>query len=209
MPSRAFTTVDVRRFTGTRNFCAAVAFALLVTGCSNQINNPWKDSSEVVDAQLTTPNQEIYADKQPTAIQHRAGTPSDFTYATGETTHWPEWFADPFNDLGNDHCCGKADPGDREVIDTRFAVNACDYGHIAYGPARMLLNIVGFPVSAVVDYPGKLQASDARLSPQTFGHVDHDHRKVESGEVDPPDVVTVHETLREIPCEADDRTNQH
>lgn len=205
MPSRAFTTVDFCRHVRTRNFCAAVAFALLSTACGNQVNNPWKDSSEVVNPQMTTPNREIYAAAPMAEIRHRPGTPSEFTYATGEVTHWPEWFADPFNDKGND----ETTEGDREVIDTRFAVNAVDYAHIAYGPARMLLNIAGFPVSAIVDHPGKLQASDARLSPQTFGRVDHDHRNVQRGEVDPPDIVTVHEPLREIPCEADAGANTH
>lgn len=153
----------------------------------------------MVNSQMSTPNAEVYAAAPATPIRNRSATPSEFTYATGEVTHWPEWFADPFNDKGNDATA----EGDRDVIDTRFAVNAADYLHIAYGPARMILNIAGFPVSAVVDYPGKLQASDARLSPQTFGKVNHDHRNVNAGEVDPPDVVTVHEPLREIPCEAD------
>lgn len=204
MPSKAFSTVDVRHCR-TRIFCAAAAFALFSAAC-NQVNNPWKDSSEVVNSQMTTPNTQIYEEKATTPeIRHRQGTPSQFTYATGETTHWPEWFADPFNDKGNDETM----EGDRDVIDTRFAVNAVDYAHIAYGPARMLLNIAGLPVSAIVDYPGKLQASDGRLNPQTFGRTDHDHRNVKCGEVDPPDVVTVHESPSEIPCEAENPGKQH
>jgi len=198
MPSRAFTTVNrVSFFTG-RNFCAAVGFVLLSSLACSQANNPWKDSSAVVDSQMTTSNAEIYEQsaKSDLTLRRREGSTAQFTYATGETTHWPEWFSDPFNDKGND----ETQPDDREVVDTKFAVNSVDYLHIAYGPARLLLNIAGFPVSAIVDYPGKLMASDARLSPQTFGKVDHDYRHVKGDEVDPPDVVTVHEVPQDIPA---------
>jgi len=195
MPSKACTTVDRILFPAGRSFCAAVGFVLIASVGCHQVNNPWKDSSAVVDSQMTTPNAEIYIQTEPSPPRNRGGTPAQFTYATGETTHWPQWFADPFNDKGNDETM----PDDRDVTDTRFAVNSVDYLHIAYGPARMLLNIAGFPVSAIVDWPGKLQASDARLSPQTFGRVDHDHRNVKSDEVDAPDMVTVREAPQEMP----------
>lgn len=190
MPSKASTTVD-RTFTAAgRRICALAVFVLLpLSACNNQLNNPWKDSSEVVDADMTTTNAEIYEKSPSSPPRTRGETPAQFTYATGETTHWPEWFSDPFNDTGND----STTPGDRDVIDTKFAVNSVDYLHIAYGPARLLLNVAGFPASAIVDWPGKLQASDGRLSKQTFGRMDHDYRNVKPGEIDPPDVVTIHE----------------
>ena len=139
MPSRASTTVDRVSFLTGRNFCAAAALVMLTSLACSQANNPWKDSSAVVDSQMTTPNAEIYekTSTSDTALRHREGTPAQFTYATGETTHWPEWFSDPFNDKGND----ETQPDDREVVDTKFAVNSVDYLHIAYGPARLLLNL--------------------------------------------------------------------
>ena len=205
MPSRACTTRSTHLIpSASRKICAsALLFAcLFATLACNQVNNPWKDSGAAVNADMTTANAEVYKKNGAKDVSppQRNWQESRFTYATGETTHWPTWFSDPFNDKGN----GETADGDTEVIDTQFAWNWADYLHMGYGPGRWLLNIGAFPVSAVVDWPGKVMASDGRLSPSLIGRHDHDARHVAMEEVDPPDVVTVHDGgATDVPAESE------
>jgi hypothetical protein len=150
------------------------------------VNNPWKDSSLVINDQLTTASAEDYQGRSEFGRAGRREWPTAaFCYSTGTVTHWPIWFEDPFGDKGNElELSDDIDP-----IDTHFAMNGIDYLHMAYGPARLLLNAVAWPISAIVTPPGTLLASDGRLSPSIIGRLDHDAERVDPDEVDPPDVV--------------------
>jgi len=77
----------------------------------------------------------------------------------GDVVHWPLWFEDPFEDKGSE--------------DGKFAWTAEDYLAMPYSFARLLLNTMGWPISAIVTPPGAPMVSDGVLSRQALGK-DHD-----------------------------------
>ncbi|RIK68079.1 MAG: hypothetical protein DCC65_04425 [Planctomycetota bacterium] len=178
----------MRRISGSRRvgvaLCAALGMAL-GSGCA-QLNDPWKDSSAAIDADMTTPSTNAYESKPGTSANpRRTWESSNVTYANGVVTHWPLWWEDPFEDKGN-RDKPPAD-GNESAPDNVFAWNWVDYLHMPYGPARYFLNTVGFPVSAVVTPPGTLMESDGKISKQFLGY-DHDAQRSDSALREPPDV---------------------
>ncbi|MBK8269313.1 MAG: hypothetical protein IPK83_13810 [Planctomycetes bacterium] len=159
-----------------------VASAIFLAACSH-VNDPFKDSSATIDAEMTTASAEGYKGKREFYVPlHRRGDTTQVNYENGSTTHWPLWFEDPFEDKGND----VTDPDDRDPIDNRFALTWADFLHMGYGPGRMLLNILGYPFSAAVTPPGTLMESDGRLDKNILGY-DHDAKRSDSASREPPD----------------------
>lgn len=137
-----------------------VAGACIVTafGCAHTIN-PFVDDSASSE-ELTTASERAarQAEKTP-VIRCREWDQTSTTYAAGGVIHWPLWFEDPFEDKGSQ--------------DGKFAWTAEDYIAWPYSFGRLLLNTMGWPVSAVVTPPGTPMVSDGRLSHQALG-MDHD-----------------------------------
>lgn len=154
-----------------------------LSGCAH-LNDPWKDSSEVINEEMTTASTEGYQGRTQYVTKTRRDWPQETVYhENGSVTHWPLWFEDPFEDKGNDTTV----EGERDPIDNRFALNWADYLHMGYGPGRMFLNIVGWPISAVVTPPGTLLESDGRLDKGLMGY-DHDAKRSDPATREPPDV---------------------
>jgi hypothetical protein len=154
------------------------------TGCA-QVNNPWKDSSALVEQEMTTPSAEGFkGHAEFGGATRRDIAPTQVSYENGAVTHWPLWWEDPFEDKGN----GYAPVADRDAPDTEFAVNWVDYLHIAYGPGRMFfVNTAGYPISAIVTPPGTLMESDGRIDKNILGY-DHDAKRSNAATREPPDV---------------------
>lgn len=160
------------------------AMAALVAGCAH-INNPYEDSSAVINEEMTTPSTQGYmAEDRPSGRPlGRTWNSSEVLYTNGAVTHWPLWFEDPFEDKGN----GYRPVADRDAPDNVFCWNWVDYLHIGYGPGRELVNIGGFPASIIVTPPGTLMESDGHLSKGLLGY-DHDAARADSATREPPQV---------------------
>lgn len=164
-------------------FCGAMLLAVVSSTACSHLNDPFKDSSATIDAEMTTASAEGYKGKREFYVPlHRRGAMTQVCYENGSTTHWPLWFEDPFEDKGND----VTDPNDRDPIDHYFAWTWVDFLHMGYGPGRLLLNTVLYPASAVVTPPGTLMESDGRLDKNIAGY-DHDAKRSDSATREPPD----------------------
>jgi hypothetical protein len=171
--------------------CKSIQFVglLVFCGCAH-VNDPWRDSSVAINDDMRTPSSEDYSKGNRaefrTEYQRPCGT-SQVAYHNGSVTHWPLWFEDPFEDRGNTDVPMRNPDQQRDMPDNQFAVNWVDYFHIAYGPAREFVNIIGWPVSAVVTPPGTLMESDGRIGKGLLGY-DHDAKRSDSVTREPPDV---------------------
>lgn len=151
-------------------------------GC-NHLNDPFKDSSAVIDSEMTTASADDYmAGQHDYAPPRRDWRPTDVYYENGAVSHWPLWFEDPFEDKGN----GFTSPSDRDAPDNVFAWNGADYVAMPYSIGRMLVNTVAYPLSAIVTPPGTLMESDGRISKGLFWY-DHDARRSNPSLREPPD----------------------
>lgn len=137
---------------------AALALATAIAGCAHAIG-PFADEATPTE-DMTTASERAIRDRHVTPVVRRRewGT-SATSYPSGQVVHWPTWFEDPFEDKGSD--------------DGRFAWTAEDYLAMPYSFARLLLNTIGWPASAVVTPPGTPMVSDGKLSRQVLGK-DHD-----------------------------------
>jgi hypothetical protein len=177
-------------------FTAGTAFAL--AGCAH-VNNPYIDSSAAIDPEMNTASSRGYAAGHSEFGRpvRRQSAESEVRYENGAVTHWPLWFEDPFEDKGNRYLpYGDAD-AERDLPDNEFAWNWVDYFHAGYGPARLVLNVVGFPASAVVQHPGMLMESDGRISRNILGY-DHDATRSDSVTREPPDVNIINKQVLEV-----------
>ncbi|MCB9853193.1 MAG: hypothetical protein H6819_08875 [Phycisphaerales bacterium] len=158
-------------------------FAVAPVGCSH-VNNPWVDSSTVVEDEMTTASAQGYSNKSEfSSNRWRTNWPAhEVAFENGAVSHWPLWFEDPFEDKGNRY----QEVADEDAPDAVFAMNWVDYMHILYGPARFSMNSVLWPVSAVVTPPGTLMESDGRLSPSIIDRYDHDAKRSDSAMREPP-----------------------
>lgn len=161
----------------------AALLAFVSIGCSH-VNNPWVDSSAIVEDDMTTASAQGYTGKSEFASNRwRTNWPRHTViFENGAVSHWPLWFEDPFEDKGNRY----HEVMDEDEPDVVFAMNWVDYMHIAYGPARFILNGAAWPISAVVTPPGTLMESDGHLSPSIIDHYDHDAERSDSAMREPP-----------------------
>lgn len=164
--------------------CVTVFAALGFVGCAH-VNNPYKDSSAVIDDEMTTPSAEGYKGRTEFGQATRRDiAASEVRYENGAVSHWPLWFEDPFEDKGNRYVA----VADRDAPDNEFAWNWVDYFHIPYGPGRMFfVNTAGYPISAIVTPPGTLMESDGHIDKNLLNY-DHDAKRSDSVNREPPDV---------------------
>jgi len=145
----------------------------LSSGCQ-LIVNPFADelageqrvtTASVDGALAATTTPRVATPRHPGAV-----TPTEVRPQEGTVTHGPLYFEDSFEDEGSDN--------------NRFAWTAEDYSHTFYWRSRFLLNIVLFPISAVVTPPWAVMESDGYPSRRTLGR-DHDAQRqhAESGPV--------------------------
>ncbi len=162
----------------------AAAAGLTASSACSHLNDPFKDSSATIDAEMTTASADGFRGKSEFYVPlHRRGAITTVLYENGSVSHWPLWFEDPFEDKGND----VTDPNDRDAPDNHFAWNWVDYLHGAYGPGRaFFVNGVLWPLSAIVTPPGTLMESDGRISKGLLCH-DHDAKRSDSADREPPD----------------------
>ena len=149
-----------RKRTRNRSLILASIACVVSMGCAKCLRvNPFQD--ELADMpRVTTPSVETAraADVQPT--QNRRDWAS-FTLqaADGTVHHGPLYFEDPFEDKGSD--------------DGKLAWTGEDYLQFFYWRGRYIVNLIAFPVSAVVTPPWTVMESDGYLSCQALG-CDHD-----------------------------------
>ncbi len=161
----------------------AIVATFAVVGCAH-VNDPYKDSSGAIDADMTTASAEGFRGKAEFPASHCRNPRQETVLAeNGAVSHWPLWFEDPFEDKGNE----TATPADRDAPDNHFAVTWVDYAHILYGPARMSVNLASLPISMAVTPPGTLLESDGRIDKGLLWY-DHDAMRADSVTREPPDV---------------------
>lgn len=130
-------------------FTIPAAMAVVICASCNQppAVNPWRDDSIPPSEYGTASSRYVRDTQAQPAIRTRAGmAPSQAPIASGAVAHYPLWWEDPFEDQGDK--------------DGQFAWTWQDYLHMAYGPARLSLNTLAWPVSAVVTPPGTPMVSD-------------------------------------------------
>ncbi len=132
---------------------------LVASGCEHAIN-PFVDETLVAPEEMHTPSERKARAAQATpVVRRREWQQTPTTYPSGAVVHWPLWFEDPFEDKGS--------------TDGKYAWTFEDYIAAPYSFGRVLVNTIGWPVSAVVTPPGTPMVSDGRLSRQALG-MDHD-----------------------------------
>ena len=135
---------------------------LCLSGC-HRTSNPWRDQSPTA-AELETPSVRGFRALTATpSTGHRPYAQTVAAPVDGSVLHGPLYWEDPFEDKGSEDGC--------------IAWTGEDYLHIAYGPARYLLNGLFFPASIVVTPPWADLVSDGCLSRQMLG-CDHDAARV-------------------------------
>jgi hypothetical protein len=128
---------------------------VFTAGCSLLVN-PFTDEL-AGQGPVTTPSADVVrAAPVETAITQRPYAEVQVNAHDGTVTHGPLYFEDPFEDTGSE--------------DGRFAWTGTDYLHAwLLGPGRFAVNAVAFPISAVVDPPWVVMASDGQPSRSVAG----------------------------------------
>lgn len=137
---------------------SAAVYLIAAIGCSHAVN-PLKDDAVAAEEMATTSERLVRDADSSTVVRRREWRETTITHESGKVVHWPLWFEDPFEDKGSG--------------DGKFAWTHEDYIAMPYSMARLVLNTMGWPVSAVLTPPGTPMASDGRLSRQMLGK-DHD-----------------------------------
>lgn len=153
---------------------AGLALGWLASGCHEYVN-PWTDNTVGTEAVTTASVAAAEAQHKPVVSRQREYAPAALMAQDGSVRHFPLWFEDPFEDRGSD--------------DGRFAWTYEDYVAAPYGLARMVLNTLALPISALVHPPVPHMVSDGVTSRQALGY-DHDPEwHPEGGVVVPPDII--------------------
>jgi hypothetical protein len=158
--------------------CAAALLALTLAatgfGCHEYVN-PWEDETVPADVVTTASVSAARAQHKQPVLQQRPYEQSALHEQDGSVSHFPLWFEDPFEDRGSE--------------DGRFAWGYQDYMAPFYGLARMVVNTIGVPVSAVVHPPVPLMVSDGIPSRKVFGHLHDAEWHPDGATVAPPDII--------------------
>jgi hypothetical protein len=134
------------------------AVSTLAVGCAN-IPDMFSQESPAYERALATPaSLDVRANFRPADQRHRTWETATVAAQPTDVVHGPLYFQDPIASQGATYA-------------NRWGWE--DYAAAAYGPARFALNLVAFPVSAVVQPPWMPMASDGVLSRQALGY-DHD-----------------------------------
>jgi hypothetical protein len=134
--------------------------------------NPFHDELAGPQA-MTTPSVEgARAATTAPSLRQRGYAPVEIHAETGAVTHGPLYFEDPYEEKGSE--------------DGQFAWTGEDYFQTAYGRGRFLVNVLLFPISAIVTPPWTVMESDGHLRRQALG-MDHDvQRAAEASSAAPP-----------------------
>lgn len=134
------------------------AVSTLAVGCAN-IPDLFSQESPSYERALTTPTSvDVRANFMPANQRHRTWDTATVAAQPTDVVHGPLYFQDPIASQGATYA-------------NRWGWE--DYAAAAYSPARFALNLVAFPVSAVVQPPWMPMVSDGVLSRQALGY-DHD-----------------------------------
>jgi hypothetical protein len=137
---------------------AFALFAAVVSGCQ-LANNPFRDDLSK-DAPVSTASADSVRARQVSdQITVRGFESMERNSADGSVIHWPTWFEDPYEENGSN--------------DGKFAWTGEDYWHMVYWRARFLVELVVWPISAIVEPPWRVMASDGNLARRCCGEL-HD-----------------------------------
>jgi hypothetical protein len=125
---------------------AAVLFGC-ISGCS-LYSSPFRDEFAKQPPVSTPSIEAALAVPVTPAAQERRGEPKIVSAVDGAVWHYPLYFEDPADEHGSD--------------DGAFKVTAEDYVWIAKWRARFLVNLIAFPVHAVLTPPWHPMVSDGR-----------------------------------------------
>lgn len=155
-----------------RPACSLLPGVMLLAGCAH-VPNQFAEDGPASRSTLESPTvQDAFASYQASKQRDRGWQPTVAAAESGAVTHWPLYTEDPFEDKGTDRPDGP----------NKYFIGWEDYVALPYGIARHTLNIIGMPVSMVVQPPWTLMESDGELSKQCLGY---DHDATEKGESAP------------------------
>jgi hypothetical protein len=146
------------------------AAGLLVAGAGlgcTYVPNQFKEQGPSTTMDWNSPTAtDICAHYQPAAQRHRDWPAQYVDPDSGEVSHLPLYFEDPFVDKGS----GRTDETDPHNV---YRGGWEDYVAMPYGLARFTGNWLLLPASMVVTPPWTILVSDGKLSKQLLGY-DHD-----------------------------------
>jgi len=133
-----------------------VSWALVISlaGCHEYVN-PWEDDTVGPEAVATASVVEARALPHGDVERRRSFEGATISAQDGSVAHFPLWFEDPFETNGSN--------------DGRFALTTMDYFCMPYGLGRLIVNGIGFPISAVVHPPAPVMISDGVPTERWFG----------------------------------------
>lgn len=144
-----------------------LGFGLLGCGAiHNQFREDGPAAEETWDSDTA---MDVDARFQPAEGRSRGWNQSVFVGERGVAVHGPLYFEDPFQDKGSD----RKDSLTGEHPRNKYRWGWEDFFAVAYSPARLVVNTLGFPVSVVVIPPWTQMESDGEISKQLFFR-DHD-----------------------------------
>jgi hypothetical protein len=150
---------------------ALLVSAVLQSGCQLMVN-PFKDELVGPPSATTASVDGVRAANAAPSVRQRGYAPVEIHAESGAVTHGPLYFEDPYEEKGS--------------ADGQFAWTREDYFQAAYWRGRFLVNVLLFPISAIVTPPWTVMESDGRLSRQALG-MDHDaQRAAEASSAAPP-----------------------
>jgi len=152
-----------------RRVFSALAVVLTVaagSGCEllvDPFTDEWADQPPV-----TTPSAELARAAEVTPLfQQRDFSRMQTAAESGEVTHGPLYFEDPYEEQGSD--------------DGRYAWTLDDLFYEFAGPGRFVVNGIFSPVSVVATPPWTVMVSDGRPSREVAGHLHDAERRADDG----------------------------
>jgi len=127
-----------------------IGLAGLIPACNQPpAINPWRDDA-IPQSAWSTPSQDaILAAGYDPVIRHRDISEIQAPCAAGDVPHYPLWWEDPFEDIGDGN--------------NTYAWTWQDYVAMPYGFGRFLLNTMAWPASLAVTPPGTPMVSDGQI----------------------------------------------
>jgi hypothetical protein len=128
--------------------CTSLICVLPILACNKPpAVNPWRPEPVAAEKWQTPTSERILAADVKPAVRQKEHMPHQYVpQVAGEVPHYPLYWEDPFEDVGdqNEH----------------FAWTWQDYVVMPYSMGRVLLNTVAVPVSMVVTPPWQTMVSD-------------------------------------------------
>lgn len=147
-----------RGFCGVHWMLSFSLFAAVICGCQ-LVNNPFRDELAKEPPVSTASADAVRTRQVSDQITVRGFESMERVSADGTVIHWPTWFEEPYEENGSN--------------DGKIAWTGEDYWHMVYWRARFLVELVVWPISAVVEPPWRVMASDGNLARRCCGEL-HD-----------------------------------